>query len=302
MITKKTNKYIEAMKHVLDTREMTKDEIESILDRANEVSPGKSLSNKILALLFFEPSTRTRTSFEVAMKRLGGKSVRLGESSSIEKGETLADTVRVVQGYADAIVLRHPKEGSSRLASEFVSVPVINAGDGAGHHPTQTLLDLYTMREEKNSLEGLSVGIMGDLKYGRTVHSLSLALSKFDCTLSFISPPELKLPERMKAELSKEIKYKEFENIEDPIENLDVLYVTRIQKERFPNQEEYRKVAGSYRVSEEILQEKNITLMHPLPRIDEIDPSIDDKEQAKYFKQAHNGVPVRMAVLEEVMG
>ncbi len=289
------------MKHVLDTQEMTRHEIELILDKASDISPTNSLSDKILALLFFEPSTRTRTSFEVAMKRLGGKTVRLGESSSIEKGETLADTVRVVEGYADAIVLRHPKEGSARLASEFVSIPVINAGDGAGHHPTQTLLDLYTMREEKGSLDGLSVGIMGDLKYGRTVHSLTLALAKFNCNLYFISPPELKLPNRIKAEISDNIKYKEIKDIKTEIDNLDILYVTRIQKERFPNEEEYRKVSGSYRVTEKTLENTNLILMHPLPRIDEIDPKIDDKKEAKYFKQAHNGVPVRMAVLEEVM-
>lgn len=296
------------MNHIINTKSLSKEVILDILDRASAIDDSNNLEDKVLALLFFEPSTRTRMSFDTAMKRLGGRTVDMGspEVSSITKGETLADTVRVVEGYADAIVLRHPQEGSARLASEFVDVPVINAGDGAGHHPTQTLLDLYTMRENHNDeLGSLSVGIMGDLKYGRTVHSLAHALAKFDTQVNFISPPELRIPERVRFELTNiGFEFQEVEGLEEVIEELDVLYVTRIQKERFPDEDEYEKIADSYRVTPESLEgaRDDLVLMHPLPRVDEIAGDIDNTSHAKYFEQAHNGVPVRMAVLDMVLG
>ncbi len=292
---------------IINTKEMSRDEITGLLDRASEIEPSDALAGNVLALLFFEPSTRTRMSFDTAMKRLGGRTVDMGgvESSSVQKGETLADTVRVVEGYADAVVLRHPREGAARLASEFVDVPVINAGDGAGQHPTQTLLDLYTVRENVDApLGDLRVGIMGDLKYGRTVHSLALALAKFGTQITFVSPPSLRVPENVRTELAREgVEFEEVETVDGVVGSLDVLYVTRIQKERFPDEKEYEKVAGEYSVTSETLDEArdSLVLMHPLPRVDEIAPEVDETEQARYFEQAHNGVPVRMAVLDKVL-
>jgi aspartate carbamoyltransferase catalytic subunit len=292
---------------IINTKEMSKEDILHLLDRADEIEHSDALEGHVLALLFFEPSTRTRMSFDSAMKRLGGRTVDMGsvESSSVQKGETLADTVRVVEGYADAIVLRHPREGSARLASEFVDAPVINAGDGAGHHPTQTLLDLYTVRDNVDApLGDLRVGVMGDLKYGRTVHSLALALAKFGTHITFVSPPSLRVPENVRTELARAgVEFKEVDTVDGVVESLDVLYVTRIQKERFPDEKEYEKVAGEYRVTPETLDEArdNLVLMHPLPRVDEIAPEVDEKRQARYFEQAHNGVPVRMAVLDAVI-
>ena len=292
---------------ITNTKDMSKDGILRLLDRADEIEPSGALEGHVLALLFFEPSTRTRMSFDSAMKRLGGRTVDMGsvESSSVQKGETLADTVRVVEGYADAIVLRHPREGSARLASEFVDAPVINAGDGAGHHPTQTLLDLYTVRDNVDeSLGDLRVGIMGDLKYGRTVHSLAFALAKFGTRITFVSPPSLRVPENVRTELSNQgVEFEEIETVEGVVDSLDVLYVTRIQKERFPDEKEYEKVAGEYRVTPETLDEahEDLVLMHPLPRVDEIAPEVDETKRARYFEQAHNGVPVRMAVLDAVI-
>ncbi len=292
---------------IINTKEMSKDDIVAVLDRAAEIEPSDALDGDVLALLFFEPSTRTRMSFDTAMKRLGGDTVDMGsvESSSVKKGETLADTVRVVEGYADAIVLRHPREGAARLAAEFVDVPVINAGDGAGHHPTQTLLDLYTVRDNVAAALGdLHVGIMGDLKYGRTVHSLAFALAKFGARITFVSPPSLRVPENVRTELGRAgIEFKEVDGVDDVIDTLDVLYATRIQKERFPDEKEYEKVAGEYRVTPETLEtaRDDLVLMHPLPRVDEIAPDVDETRHAKYFEQAHNGVPVRMAVLDMVM-
>jgi len=292
---------------IINTKEMSKEDILRLLDRADEIEHSDALEGYVLALLFFEPSTRTRMSFDSAMKRLGGRTVDMGsvESSSVQKGETLADTVRVVEGYADAIVLRHPREGSARLASEFVDAPVINAGDGAGHHPTQTLLDLYTVRDNVDApLGDLRVGVMGDLKYGRTVHSLALALAKFGTRMTFVSPPSLRVPENVRTELRRAgVEFEEVDTVDGVVESLDVLYVTRIQKERFPDEKEYEKVAGEYRVTPETLDEAsdNLVLMHPLPRVDEIAPEVDEKRQARYFEQAHNGVPVRMAVLDAVI-
>jgi aspartate carbamoyltransferase catalytic subunit len=263
------------------------------------------MKGKILALLFFEPSTRTRMSFDAAMARLGGTSIGVDsvEASSMAKGETLADTIRVVSGYADAIVLRHPKEGAARLASEFSSVPVINAGDGAGQHPSQTLLDLYTIRQSM-PLDGIKVGLLGDLRYGRTAHSLAHALSQYGATLHTISPKGLELPSAIAEELSERgIEIIEHADVSRIITELDVLYVTRIQRERFPDSSSYFKVASSYRVTPELLTgvKERLIVLHPLPRLDEIDPRVDLLPYARYFEQSGNGIPVRMAMLQKVI-
>jgi len=292
-------------------REFSKEEIDSVLDLAQSLEPmargrkSDMLAGKILALLFFEPSTRTRMSFETAMKRLGGSVISLGpaEGSSISKGESLADTVRVIGGYADALVIRHPKEGSARLASQFSPVPVLNGGDGAGHHPTQTLLDLYTIRKESH-LENLHIALVGDLKYGRTVHSLAYALSLYGADITLISPLTLRMPDSIKADLSsKGTIVRETSDLGEVIDNVDVLYMTRIQRERFPDPVEYQKVASSYRITPESLagSQQNLIIMHPLPRVDEISPSVDDSSHARYFQQSFYGVPVRMALLKMLL-
>lgn len=292
-------------------RDFSRDEIDAILNKVKQFEPmarGKRsdlLSGKLLATLFYEPSTRTRLSFETAMKRLGGEVIDLGalEASSVAKGETLADTIRVIGNYADAIVLRHPREGAARMAAEYSKIPIINAGDGAGHHPTQTLLDLYTIMRESN-LSGLKIAIVGDLKYGRTVHSLAYALSLYHADMTLISPKQLAMPDTIKRDLKKQgAIVSETSNIEDVIGDVDVLYVTRIQKERFPDPAEYQKVAGSYRITEELLKSArdNLIIMHPLPRVDEIDPAVDRTRYARYFEQSFYGVPVRMALLAIAM-
>jgi len=293
-------------RHIISTREFTKDEIDCVLERASELEVyargerrSEMLAGKILANLFYEPSTRTRISFEVAMKRLGGDVVNFSAASaSVAKGENLADTIRVVSSFCDVIALRHPKEGASRMAAAFSSVPVINAGDGAGHHPTQTLLDLYTLKKE-GKLENLRIALVGDLKYGRTVHSLAYALALYNAKIFLVSPPSLRMPEEIKKDLrEKGAKIYEVEDIYDVIGDVDVLYVVRIQRERFPDPTEYMKVAGSYRITAELLREnRDVIVMHPLPKTDEVERSVDALPQAKYFEQAFYGVPVRMAVL-----
>jgi aspartate carbamoyltransferase catalytic subunit len=297
--------------HLISMKDFSRDEIDIILNRAKEFEPvarGKRsnlLSGKILATLFYEPSTRTRMSFETAMKRLGGEVIDLGpiESSSIIKGENLADTIRVIGNYADSIVLRHPREGAARMASEFSKVPIINAGDGAGHHPTQTMLDLYTIMRESSLLD-LRIALVGDLKYGRTVHSLAYALSLYHAEVTLVSPAHLKMPEVIKKDLKKQgAIVRETTSIDDVVNAVDVLYITRIQKERFPDPAEYQKVAGIYRVTEELLKKarENLIIMHPLPRVDEIDPAVDRTKFARYFEQSFYGVPVRMALLAMAM-
>jgi len=299
--------------HIISMKDYSRDMIDHILNTAEKLEPiarGEKtsglLDGKVLAVLFFEPSTRTRMSFETAMVRLGGSVLNLGsvEASSIAKGETLGDTIRVVDGYADAIVLRHPKEGSARMASELSSVPVINAGDGAGHHPTQTFLDLYTIRRESR-LDGVKIALAGDLKYGRTVHSLCYALSLYGAEIRLVSPKELRMPDEIISDLkSRDIKVTQADSIEEVMEDVDVLYVTRIQKERFPDPAEYQKVATSLRITPELLGNANpeLKIMHPLPRVNEIDPRVDETPHACYFKQSFYGVPVRMALLSLVMG
>ena len=296
--------------HLISAKQLSRGDIEAVLDRAAEIAADPSAvadsrSDTLLGLLFFEPSTRPKMSFTPAMKRLGGETVDMGsvDSSSVKKGESLADTVRVIEGYADAIVLRHPSEGSAKLASEFVDVPVVNAGDGAGQHPTQTLLDMYTIRENAG-LDDLTIGIMGDLKYGRTVHSLAHALTNFDASQHFISPESLRLPRGIRYDLHEAgAQVREHTDLADVLETLDVLYVTRIQRERFPDENEYRQVAGEYRIDADLLEDAKdeLTVMHPLPRVDEIAPDVDATDHAKYFEQAHNGVPVRMALLDQML-
>ncbi len=297
------------MKHIISIKDFGREEIDSLLARAGAIDAApqirKTLDGKQVALLFFEPSTRTRMSFASAVSRLGGTTITVDsiEGSSISKGETLADTVRVVSSYVDAIVLRHPKEGAARLASEFASVPVINAGDGAGQHPSQTLLDLYTIRQSM-PLKGIHIGLLGDLRYGRTTHSLAYALSNYDVTIHTIAPPTLELPGSLVSELHKRgCNVQEHEDITDVIPDLDVIYATRIQRERFPDAASYYNVAESYRITPEILEghKKEMIILHPLPRAGEIDPRVDALPCARYFEQARNGIPVRMAMLEEVI-
>jgi aspartate carbamoyltransferase catalytic subunit len=313
MISIASDSALRAMRHdhITSARQLSREDIEMVLDRAGEIAANPSAvaerwEESLLGLLFFEPSTRTKMSFTAAIKRLGGDTVDMGpvDSSSVKKGESLADTVRVVEGYADALVLRHPSEGAAKMASEYVDVPIINAGDGAGQHPTQTLLDLYTIRENAG-LEDVSIGIMGDLKYGRTVHSLAHALTNFDVDQHFISPDSLKLPRKVRYDLHQEgSTVKEHTDLDAILSSLDVLYVTRIQRERFPDEDEYRKVAGEYQIDTALLERANdeLAVMHPLPRVDEIAYDVDDTDNANYFEQAHNGVPVRMALLDLLLG
>ncbi len=297
------------IRHLISIDDLTKEDILYILDKAEkfeDVARGertlKLLEGKILANLFFEPSTRTRISFEVAMKRLGGEVINMTaqEASSIAKGETLADTIKVVSKYCDAIVIRHPLEGAARFAAENSDVPIINAGDGAGQHPTQTLLDLYTIKKECGKLSGISIALVGDLRYSRTIHSLIKALAMFDMEIYLVSPESLSLPEDILEEVDANVVRAELDEV---IKTVDVLYVTRIQKERFPDEEEYRKVAGSYRITAELLEKakESLIVMHPLPRVDEVEVKVDQTKHAKYFQQAFYGVPVRMAILSEVM-
>ncbi|HIH27050.1 MAG TPA: aspartate carbamoyltransferase [Methanoregulaceae archaeon] len=297
------------MNHIISIHDLERSEIDSILDEAAIIQAlqynDTALKGKILALLFFEPSTRTRMSFDAAMARLGGTSIGIDsvEASSMAKGETLADTVRVVSGYADAIVLRHPKEGAARLASEFSTVPVINAGDGAGQHPSQTLLDLYTIRQSM-PLDDIQVGLLGDLRYGRTAHSLAHALSLYGVTIHTISPKGLELPSAILEELTRAgTQVVEHDDVSGIISSLDVLYVTRIQRERFPDSASYFQVASSYRITPELLSgvKQRLIVLHPLPRLDEIDPRVDLLPHARYFEQSRNGIPVRMAMLQKVM-
>lgn len=291
--------------HVISAKQLSREDIETVLDRAVEIAanpPGAIHDGTLLGLLFYEPSTRTKMSFSAAIKRLGGDTVDMGtvESSSVKKGESLADTVRVIEGYADALVLRHPSEGAARMATEFVDVPLINAGDGAGQHPTQTLLDLYTIRESAG-FDDLTVGIMGDLKYGRTVHSLAHALTTFDVDQHFISPTSLRLPQNVRYDLNElGASIQEHTQVDEILSALDVLYVTRIQRERFPDESEYREIAGEYRIDAASLNaaREDLVVMHPLPRVDEIAPDVDATPHAHYFTQAHNGIPVRMALLD----
>jgi aspartate carbamoyltransferase catalytic subunit len=300
--------------HITSSQSFSRKDLEYILAITSEMessikfkSNAQLLDGYILATLFFEPSTRTRLSFESAMLRLGGKviTVEQAESCSAEKGETLEDTGRVVSQYADIIVTRHPESGASERIASKSAVPVINAGDGPNEHPTQALLDLYTIFSEKKGLDNLKIGFLGDLKFGRTVHSLVKLLRFYKTQFTFISHPSIAIPEKIK-ELLKETgcTIKETENLEEAILYLDVLYVTRIQKERFTENENYEDIKNKYQLTQTILNnsKSDLTLLHPLPRVNEVSPEIDDDPKARYFKQAENGVYLRMALLATVLG
>ena len=295
---------------IISAKDFSREDIDYILKRAKDIILNKNnsevLKGKILATLFFEPSTRTRLSFESAMYRLGGNIIgfHTGDVSSIKKGESIADTIRTVENYSDGIVMRHNLEGAARLAAKFAKIPIINAGSGSGEHPTQALLDLLTITEEGHNLDNLNIGIMGDLKYGRTVHSLSILLSNFDANIYLISPKILMLRKRDKDFLQqRQVKYKEIEKYRDILSILDILYVTRIQKERFADIEEYEKVKDFFVFGKKDLEETkdDFKIMHPLPRITEISPKIDDSPKSIYFKQAYYGIPMRMAILAELL-
>lgn len=296
---------------MISLRDMTIDDLWTIVTKAQEVKAGKHrscLRDKTIASLFFEPSTRTRLSFESAVVKSGGSVFGFADpgSSSQKKGESFSDSIRTITGYCDAMVIRHPVEGAARLASEVATVPVINAGDGANQHPTQTFLDLFTIHEEFGRLNNLKIGIMGDLKYGRTVHSLTHAMALFGAEMVFISPPSLKMPQTILSELTdKGISYRTAITPEDAADmNLDVLYVTRIQKERFGDPQEYKNVAHGYRIDKNTISVlgEQVRIMHPLPRVDEISEEVDETPNAIYFTQAHNGVPTRQALLGLVTG
>jgi aspartate carbamoyltransferase catalytic subunit len=299
---------------VVSIGDFTVEEIEGIIEYARKMVPiakgekkSKALDGKILSTLFFEPSTRTKLSFESAMLRLGGGILGFAnpKGTSATKGETLADTIRMAEAYSDVIVLRHPREGAARLAAKFSQKPVINAGDGAGQHPTQTLLDLFTIKTEKGTIGDININLVGDLKYGRTVHSLAHALAMFGANLTFTAPEDLQMPPHVIKKVEKlGVRPKISYDLEESIGDSDVLYVTRIQKERFPDLAEYEKVAGAYRVDMDLLEKakEDMIIMHPLPRVNEIAPEVDETPHAKYFVQAFNGVPVRMALLSLVLG
>jgi len=295
---------------IISAKDFSREDIDYILKKAKGLIHNEKnsevLKGKILATLFFEPSTRTRLSFESAMYRLGGNVIgfHTGDVSSIKKGESIADTIRTVENYSDGIVMRHNLEGSARLAAKFAKIPIVNAGSGSGEHPTQALLDLLTITEEGHKLDGLNIGIMGDLKYGRTVHSLSILLSNYNANIYFISPKDLMLRKRDKDFLQqRQVKYKEIEKYRDILSILDILYITRIQKERFADIEEYEKVKDFYVFGKKDMEETkdNFKIMHPLPRITEISPEIDTSPKAIYFKQAFYGIPMRMAILAELL-
>ncbi len=297
-------------KSLISINDYTKEEILRVLDLAGEFEQNPSqplLDEKVIASLFFEPSTRTRLSFESAVNRLGGKIIGFSDtaSSSSTKGETLKDTIKTVSNYSDMIVMRHPIEGSARYSSEVATVPVVNAGDGANQHPTQTLLDLYSIRKTQGKLENLNLFIVGDLKYGRTVHSLLMAMAHFNATFYFISPPELSMPLEYKMYLDQRgLKYYEYTDFKDIIPEADILYVTRVQKERFSDPIEYEKTKNAYMLNNSMLQntKSNLKVLHPLPRVNEISTDVDDNEKAYYFTQARNGVYTRQAIISLILG
>ncbi|MFP4059282.1 MAG: aspartate carbamoyltransferase [Bacteroidales bacterium] len=288
----------------------SKDEYLKLLDLAAEFenNPVQDiLRGFVISALFFEPSTRTRLSFESAINRLGGKVIGFSDSgsSSVTKGETLKDTIKIVSSYSDLIVMRHPLEGSAKYASEVSSVPIINAGDGANQHPTQTLLDLYSIQKTQGTLDNLNVFMVGDLKYGRTVHSLLMAMSKFNTTFHFIAPDELKLPTEYKLHLNNVgLKFYEHKDFTDIIQEADIVYMTRVQKERFSDPIDYEKVKNVYILKNEMLTNTrpNLRILHPLPRVNEIDVDVDDNEKAYYFAQALNGVFIRQAIISSILG
>jgi len=294
-------------KSIISVRDLDKQKLESIFDATNKIidmdedQRREIARGKTLGYLFFEPSTRTRLSFEAAMALLGGTSIGIADvlSSSIHKGETLGDTVKIISGYCDVLALRHSLDGSSRFAAEVSNKPVINAGSGTEEHPTQTIQDLFTIRKEKKKIDGLKIGIVGDLKYGRTVYSLLYGLSNYDVDVHLISPESLRIRSDSTYVIKKDLSYTESTTLDDYIDDLDVLYVTRIQKERFPDEEEYVNVKGSYVIGLDMIKKMkdDAIILHPLPRIDEISTDVDKTKQAKYFEQAEYGKYTRAALL-----
>jgi aspartate carbamoyltransferase catalytic subunit len=297
-------------KSLISINDFSREEHIRILDLAGafEKQPKQRiLQEYVVATLFFEPSTRTRLSFESAASQLGAKVIGFSDasSSSVQKGESLKDTILTVSNYSDIIVMRHPREGSARFASEVASVPVINAGDGANQHPTQTLLDLYSIRKTQGSLDNLNIAFVGDLKYGRTVHSLVQALCNYNTTFHLVSPQELKLPSAVKMDIKlKNLAYYQYTDLHEVIEKVDILYMTRIQKERFSDPMDYEKVKNAYILKNYMLEHsrENLKILHPLPRVNEISIDVDANPKAYYFTQALNGVFVRQALLASILG
>ena len=297
-------------KSLVSINDFTREEHIRILDLAGDFERRprqRILEDYVVATLFFEPSTRTRLSFESAATRLGARVIGFSEpgSSSVQKGESLRDTIRTVSNYADIIVMRHPREGSARFASEVSRVPVINAGDGSNQHPTQTLLDLYSIRKTQGTLNNLNIAFVGDLKYGRTVHSLTMALCNYNTTFHLVSPAELKLPSSVKVHIKeRQLAYYQYTELQEVISKVDILYMTRIQKERFQDPMEYEKVKNSYILRNSMLEggKSNLKILHPLPRVNEITYDVDENPKAYYFTQALNGVFVRQALLAAILG
>lgn len=290
--------------HLISIADLSTAQLELLLDTALKLKAeprGDLLAGKLIGSCFFEPSTRTRLSFETAVQRLGGKVIGFsdGASTSAKKGETLADTARIISGYTDAIIQRHPQDGAARVAAEFSAVPVINAGDGTNQHPSQTLLDLVTIYETQGTLKGLKIAMCGDLKYGRTVHSLAQALKRWGCEFAFVSPPSLAMPDYITEELDEAgCAYRVCASLEEAVAWADILYMTRVQRERFDEQE-FAKIQGKFNLHAAMLADAkpNLRVLHPLPRVDEIHPDVDATPHAYYFEQAVNGVYARMAIL-----
>jgi aspartate carbamoyltransferase catalytic subunit len=299
-------------RHIIEPGDLSLEELDQLFDLAGRIEREACLRDvcrgKVLATLFFEPSTRTRLSFEAAMLRLGGACLGFAEpaSSSVSKGESLADTVRTVSCYADVIVMRNPKEGAALVAARYSTVPVINAGDGGHHHPTQTLTDLLTIKRLRGSIDNITVGFCGDLKFGRTVHSLAKTLARYpSIKMVFISPPELKVPSITSETLKKAgVEYRETDQLDKVMGDLDVLYMTRVQRERFFNEEDYIRLKDSYILNREKMKlaRESLIVLHPLPRVNEIAPEVDTDPRAAYFKQVKYGMYVRMALLSSILG
>ncbi len=309
MAAKLTNRDLVSLK------DFTKEEIEHIFSVAEEMEPiargekvSRLLAGKVLATLFFEPSTRTQFSFQAAMQRLGGSVIGFSDpkGSSMAKGEDFHDTIKIIDGYVDALVVRHPRAGSAQEAAEIAGHPVINAGDGGNEHPTQALLDLYTIQKEKGRIAGVKIALMGDIRHARSYHSLIPVLALFGADLYFVSPPNLDPPENLVADLKSRFHrdVKQYRNIMDIIKEVDIIRLIRVQKERFENEEEYNKVKGSYVINLDVLKQgrKDLIVMHGLPRIDELDRAVDHTSHAAYFREAYNGVPIRMAILSLLLG
>ncbi len=297
------------MKHLISMQDVSTKDIMKLIDLADKIENKKinvDMTGKLAALLFFEPSTRTHFSFETAVKKLGGNTFSMSgtNSTSVKKGETLSDTLMTISMYADLIVMRHIIEGAARFAAETVDVPVINAGDGTNQHPTQAMLDLYSIKKTQGTLENLTIGLIGDLRLGRTVHSLSQALSDFNTKFYFASPSHLQMPKYITDDLDKKgIHYQELEDIKEVMHELDIMYVTRIQKERFAVLEDYEKVKDSYIITKKLLEgvKNNFKVLHPLPRVNEITTEVDNTKYAYYFQQAKNGVYMRQAIITELL-